>query len=468
LKMGENTFCFEQELRCVNFHDERLNKRAGLVLNRMLEKSEGPTNGRAKTWTEAMATYRFFANPKVTVDDLLEGHRHSLLERAAQEDILIIPQDTTKVVYSSHVHADGLGPIANGCMGRGAKGLFVHTSMVFNQSATPLGILDQEIWVRDEKNKGDGSRKRESQRWQRAIRTCADLQAQLPRAEIYCVGDRESDADINIRLGQEHGVRVIARASEKNRVNENGEKIVASLRKLPAAEVVRLKFTDNRAARKRPKTGDNFKRNRQIRFEREAEVEVRFAPITTRQGLSAWVVVADEPHPPKDIEPVSWLLFSAFPVNSLQDARQVINVYKMRWEIEIFHRILKGGCHIEDCRLDSFEKLSKFIAASSLVAWRLHLLTKISRENPETSCESVLTLHQWQALLAISGEKLTKKPPTIHHATMMIARLGGHLNRKSDGPPGVQTMWRGWQRLIDIEKGFSAAAKLSHLDVYNR
>jgi hypothetical protein len=29
----------------------------------------------------------------------------------------------------------------------------------------------------------------------------------------------------------------------------------------------------------------------------------------------------------------------------------------------------------------------------------------------------------------------------------MVGGMGGHLGRKSDGPPGTQTLWRGLQRL---------------------
>jgi len=29
----------------------------------------------------------------------------------------------------------------------------------------------------------------------------------------------------------------------------------------------------------------------------------------------------------------------------------------------------------------------------------------------------------------------------------MVGQIGGHLGRKSDGPPGTQTLWRGLQRL---------------------
>jgi transposase Tn5 family protein len=42
------------------------------------------------------------------------------------------------------------------------------------------------------------------------------------------------------------------------------------------------------------------------------------------------------------------------------------------------------------------------------------------------------------------------QPPSLQIAILYIARLGGFLARKGDGPPGVQTIWRGLGRLSDI------------------
>jgi hypothetical protein len=41
-----------------------------------------------------------------------------------------------------------------------------------------------------------------------------------------------------------------------------------------------------------------------------------------------------------------------------------------------------------------------------------------------------------------------------------IARLGGYLDRKSDGPPGWQTLWKGWMRVMDVLAGVHLAAQL--------
>ena len=42
------------------------------------------------------------------------------------------------------------------------------------------------------------------------------------------------------------------------------------------------------------------------------------------------------------------------------------------------------------------------------------------------------------------------KPPSLGNAVRMIATLGGFFGRKSDGEPGVKTIWRGLRRLHDI------------------
>ena len=35
-----------------------------------------------------------------------------------------------------------------------------------------------------------------------------------------------------------------------------------------------------------------------------------------------------------------------------------------------------------------------------------------------------------------------------------IGRLGGHLGRASDGPPGLKTTWLGYQRLCDATEAY--------------
>jgi len=82
-------------------------------------------------------------------------------------------------------------------------------------------------------------------------------------------------------------------------------------------------------------------------------------------------------------------------------------------------------------------------------------LTYEARHNPDSPCDGVLHVpeaHEWQSLYCVTHETPIPPvtPPSLHDAVLWIAKLGGFLARKSDGEPGVKTIWRGLRRLHDI------------------
>ena len=48
---------------------------------------------------------------------------------------------------------------------------------------------------------------------------------------------------------------------------------------------------------------------------------------------------------------------------------------------------------------------------------------------------------------------------TLSSYTLKIAKLGGYLARASDPPPGNKVIWRGMQRLTDIQIGVEIGEK---------
>ena len=151
-------------------------------------------------------------------------------------------------------------------------------------------------------------------------------------------------------------------------------------------------------------------------------------------------------------EPIEWLLLTNTAVASFEEAHQVIGWYCCRWQIEVFHKVLKSGCRVEDCRLQTADRLHSFVALMSVIGWRLHWMTYINRCQPDLPCTAVLTAIEWEALYMRihKSKQLPDTVPTVHQVVRWIARLGGFLGRKSDGEPGVTTLWRGWQRLQDF------------------
>lgn len=129
----------------------------------------------------------------------------------------------------------------------------------------------------------------------------------------------------------------------------------------------------------------------------------------------------------------------------------------MRWNIEVYHRVLKSGCRIEDRRLGDAKTLQAFLAIDLAVAWRIFRLTILGRKVPDVSCEVFFREEEWKALYVYHTKNShpPEIPPTLNKAIRMMAKLGGFIGRKNDGEPGTISLWRGIQRLDEITETFS-------------
>src|SRR6185503_20419369 len=96
-----------------------------------------------------------------------------------------------------------------------------------------------------------------------------------------------------------------------------------------------------------------------------------------------------------------------------------------------------------------------------VVAWRVMAFVKLGREQPELPVSEILEELEWQVLRAVErdrrkhsrvAERLPRRP-TVAEAMQWVARLGGHLGRRGDGPPGPKSLARGLERLHDITLG---------------
>jgi len=202
---------------------------------------------------------------------------------------------------------------------------------------------------------------------------------------------------------------------------------------------------------------------------REAKLFIRYDKISLKppryrckeklKPVTIWAVWAHESDAPDGVEPISWMLLTTMPVHSFEEALEKVQWYTCRWQIEIFFKILKSGCRIEEIQLATAERIKRCLALYAIIAWRVLFLTMVSRSIPKMPCDVLLELEEWQALYCFTNQTKTppSKPPTLMEATRMIAKLGGFLGRKSDGHPGPTVIWRGLQRLGDISSVWSLA-----------
>ena len=86
------------EVRGAEFGDQRLTKRLGNVVEELGAKPTmsvpAATHGRA----EMEAAYRFFDNPKVTPERILQPPIDATRERISQAGVVLLVQDTTALI----------------------------------------------------------------------------------------------------------------------------------------------------------------------------------------------------------------------------------------------------------------------------------------------------------------------------------------------------------------------------------
>jgi hypothetical protein len=194
-----------------------------------------------------------------------------------------------------------------------------------------------------------------------------------------------------------------------------------------------------------------------------ADVAVAGGPVTsyspqlsrTGHALRLWAVRVVEPDPPRGQKALEWMLLTDRPVESSADALEVAGWYALRWLVEEFFHCLKTGCRVEDRQLESAERLSPLIGVLCAVAARLLALkcdARLSPELPASDCAEPDVVQTLCRLIDADPKTLT-----VGRFFVEVARLGGHLARKRDGPPGWKTLWHGWQKLTLIHEGYRMA-----------
>lgn len=173
--------------------------------------------------------------------------------------------------------------------------------------------------------------------------------------------------------------------------------------------------------------------------------------------ISINAVLLEEIETPDGNEPISWMFFTTLPINTLDEIQLIITLYLSRWGIELFFKVLKSGCKIEELRFQEAPRLLACVSIYMIVAWRILYSTFIGRACPKLSCTLLFEMDEWQSVYAVTmRSRPPEKPPCLEEFMKMIAMLGGYRNRQSDGPPGMKVMWIGIQAMHKLALGWQA------------
>lgn len=443
----------EEEFGGAELGDERLSKRLLEIARDFYARAQANVPQACGTRARTKATYRLLANRKVTMNEILKPHYEATARRISEHAVVLAVQDTTSFNYTSHQALEGIGPIGN--RAEAPLGILMHDTMAYTVNGLPLGLVDAQVWARDPSEFGRSRRwdrnlpieQKESVKWLRSFKAAAAVQAQCPGTTVVSVGDREADLYelfVLARSRQDHPQLLVRAEYGRPLADEQGH-LWEYLAQQP--EKARVDIHVRRRGRRKARTASLA-----VRF---AAVELKAPAHLKRLGKSVhlWAVLATEVEAPEDVEPLRWMLLTTMEVATPEQAIEKLQWYTQRWSIEIFHKTLKSGCRIEERQVKAVPLLENCLGVDLVVAWRIVHLTMLGRETPELPCTIFFEDHEWKALYAFIGRSrhaVPEQPPTIRDAMRTVASLGGFLGRKSDGNPGVKSLWLGLERLDDI------------------
>ena len=438
----------EREFGSIRLYDNRLKQRLYAIADDFYNKPQAnipeACGGKART----MGAYRFFQNEKVTMDIILDAHTEATIERIKEHKVVLAPQDTTILDYSTHPMTKDLGPTSH--LDHQSIGLILHDTLAFSEDGTPLGVLDAQVWARDPQDRGKTRRRKElpieqkeSMKWLRSYRRVNEIAKLCPETLIVSVGDREADIYELFHEAQRKDSKAGLLVRVGKRRNRKVEGI--DLWDYMSSQEERGQFQIHV-----PRRGN-------IRA-REAQMSLRYSSIdleppkrfSSSDPIKVWAVYIREINPPPDIKsPIEWMLLTTVSVDNFSEAYQRVQWYTRRWGIEIYHRTLKSGCRIKDRQLGSADRLETALAVDMVVAWRIYHMTMLGREVPDSPASVFFKEEEWKALYCYVHKTpiAPDEPMSLREAIRMVGQIGGHLGRKSDGEPGTVTLWRGIQRL---------------------
>ena len=440
----------EEELRTINIGDKRLDRRAKQLLSRFASKPTISIPAACHGWPETKAAYRLLDNGAVTAEKILEPHRDCTLARVEGEEVVLCIEDTTELDYTDKSDIDGLGPLNY----EDRQGLYLHPMLAVTPDRLCHGVLNWRTVVREpgslgqEKDDRRPIEAKESFRWLEGYRVACGLSEGQPDTVFVYTADRE--ADIYEIYTERYQRQVNGEASAEILIRSKHDRLLADGSKL--WETVGQTAVLGEIAFELPHT--NGRIGHSVVQTIQATRVVLKGPY--RQGsrladVELTAIRAREKNPPKGEQPLEWVLLTSRPAHTFEQALEILEWYLCRLQIEIYFKILKSGCKVEEFQLERLTRLEPALAFYMMVAWRVLYLTMLGRACPELSCEVVFGEQEWKAVyIVINKQPPPQQPPTLDAVIKMVSSFGGFLNRKNDGFPGPKTIWIGMQRCLDF------------------
>jgi hypothetical protein len=349
-----------------------------------------------------------------------------------------------------------------------------HSHIAFTPAGLCLGVLDADIWARRDQGFGQGKKRqydalpsKESYRWLQGYRLACRLAHEVPQTQIISVADAEGDlyevfveaaqapadakADYVIRVGKDRALT----QRDPEAGPDSYRKLHAAMEAAPliAQRQLQLPRTPKRA----PGTAS---------LQIHAQTVSLKAPYRKHADLpdvAVGVVLVREIDAPAGVEPIQWLLVTSLPIEGSVAVLRVVDCYMGRWPIEVYFRIYKSGCRVEEVQLETAQRLQACLMLYKIVAWRLQYLMLLGREVPQLPCDVVFAADEWKPVWRVTHPgPLPAQVPSLGEMIQVLGQLGGHNGRHGEALPGAEALWRGIRRMSDFALAWQMFGPESH------
>jgi hypothetical protein len=425
-----------------------------------------------RTSAERQGAYDFLENEAIKSEAVVDGIGLAVAGDSQGHPYVLVSIDGSSLNIVDRKNTKGFGIVGN--EGKSGRGLKVVTALALQPDGTPVGVLDQQWWLRGTTNKDRAWRRRrtteqkETRYFNQAIeQSSRRLEERAAGVRAWFLLDRESDRRATLELVRgmkQHWFTI--RASHNRRTLNRTERGGPLNHRRIFRDAKRRRFVDDSLRRTKVQghlhlalpAGPNRKG-------RSAVLSLRVvAPhvwLYTQKGPASvaqmtLVEVREVRTTPRGEKPLQWRLWTNYPVKTFEDAKLVIENYAKRWRIEDFHKTWKSGaCNVEACQLRSAEAATKWATLMASVAARIERLKHRSRTEPALPASVELSEYEIQALLFFK-KKYRKKTetipddmPTLSQAVTWLAEIGGYAGpRVAGGPPGSITIRRGLEHIL--------------------
>lgn len=420
--------------------DVRRTERLVKLATAAAKRPAGTVTKVIRSSAEREAAYRLLENDRVSPREIARVVGATTARKCTGHDWIYVAVDQTTLSFIDRKQSRDLGRVADGAF-INCRGLEVINGLAVDANGRTVGMCTMQWTVRTDQRAGRRAPEdRESQMWIDALTDTEEcFREHAPKTTLWFQLDAGADHSRNFAKVIELGHHVTIRCAH-NRIIRTADGPGKLL-----DEVARQRVLGHMTIH-RKESGSSKKR--------QVRLSVRSCPVTTmllidgqREPVDLCIVqVREVGRVPKSRERICWNLLTTYAVEDLDDAREVITGYTMRWRIEDFYRTWKNGhCRLEDSQLRSRGAILRWAIVLAAVAARIERIKHRSRNEPEASASSEFSRNEIDAAIMLSETKKWKPgdDPELGPFVTLVAELGGYTGKSSGGPPGSVTIARG-------------------------